>query len=111
MSSGYDDHVNPQMGDDGKPYTTLNYANGPGFEVHRQDEAGEWMPRLNLSEIPMEEISKLLMKMRNTFAHTYNYAYLTDTFNSTKPVICFFKKVTILKVISVHCSRGQGFCV
>ena len=54
----YDDYYNPQVGDDGKPYATLSYANGPGYENHRMDKDGNEIPRINLTEIDTAVLSE-----------------------------------------------------
>ena len=42
-----------QIGDDGKPYATLGYTNGPGYRVHRTQNGllTEEIPRRNLSSM------------------------------------------------------------
>ena len=41
-----------QVAEDDKPYATLSYNNGPGYELHRLNATtGEEMPRRNLEEL------------------------------------------------------------
>ena len=44
MDNIYTDYI-----DDGKPFTSISYTNGPGFKYHHRDENGNLMPRRNLS--------------------------------------------------------------
>ena len=46
------------VADDDKPYTTLGYTNGPGYDIHRRDEQGNEIPRINLTMFTEEEISE-----------------------------------------------------
>jgi len=43
-----------ELGDDGKPYLTLSYANGPGFNNHRMVNGSE-IPRIDLTTVDTTE--------------------------------------------------------
>ena len=40
-----------EIADDGKPFTTASYANGPGYVKHRVNNNDELEPRMNLSDV------------------------------------------------------------
>ena len=59
--SGWDTDWNiwGQDGDDGVPYTTLQYSNGPGYYVHRTEDGtlDKQIPRKNMTGEPVGNYS------------------------------------------------------
>ena len=53
--------------DDGKPYQSFSYVNGPGYLKHRtvSGDLGQEILRKDISEFTAEEMSRFMIMLKN----------------------------------------------